>query len=50
MLAIYNWTHLKIVVEECQDDCCKGEDEEDAESWECEANLKDLHQSGEDDG
>lgn len=49
MLAVCYWTHLKIVIEERQDDCCEREDEEDAESRERKSDLKDLHYGGEDD-
>lgn len=42
-------THLKIVVEERQDDRSKWEDKEDAKGRECKLNLEHVQQGSEED-
>lgn len=49
-ISIHNKTHLKVVVEERQDDGCEREDEEDAKGREGELNLEDIQQGSEQDG
>lgn len=49
-ISIYNKTHLKVVVEERQDDGREREDEEDAKGREGKLNLEDIQQGSEQDG
>lgn len=42
-------THLKIMIEECQDDGGKREDEENSKCREGEADLEEIHERREED-
>lgn len=44
------WTHLKIVVEKCQDDGCEREDEEDSKGREGKTDFEEVQDGTEQDG